>query len=51
MNSKQKLIDACLEQIKTDVANCDLTAIEALICHLAAPKLQAYLPCSKEFLT
>jgi len=44
MNGKQKLIEACLEQIKIDVWNCDLTVIEALICNLPARKLQAFLP-------
>ncbi len=44
MDSRDRLIDAVLEQIKVDVAAGDLTAIEELIRNLSADLLLAYLP-------
>lgn len=43
-DSKQRLIDACLEQIKSDVENGDMTAIEELIRELPTDSLVNYLP-------
>jgi hypothetical protein len=39
-----KLIDAVLEQIKKDVANEDLTAVEELLRFLPPHRLRNYLP-------
>ncbi len=44
MDSRDRLIDAVLEQIKVDVAAGDLTAIEELIRHLPADILLNFLP-------
>jgi len=43
-NSRQRLIDACLEQIKSDVQGGDMTAIEELIWQLPTESLTNYLP-------
>ena len=43
-NSRQRLIDAVLEQIKADVENGDLTAIEEMISNLPADVLMNFLP-------
>lgn len=42
--NKQKLIDAVLEQIKIDVNNSDLTAIEELLKNVDNLFLFGYLP-------
>ena len=39
-----KLIDKVLEQIKADVINGDVTAIEELLKHVPIAALQSYLP-------
>ena len=44
MDSRDRLIDAVLEQIKVDVAAGDLTAIEEMIRHLPADILLNFLP-------
>jgi len=44
MNKHQKLIDAVIEQIKTDVRVKDMTAIEELLCELPIEKLIGFLP-------
>jgi hypothetical protein len=43
-NSRQRLIDAVLEQIKDDVQRGDMTAVEELICKLPTQTLVNYLP-------
>lgn len=43
-DSRARLIDAVLEQIKTDVEVGDFTAIEELIANLPADVLMNYLP-------
>lgn len=43
-NSRTRLIDAVLEQIKADVAQGDMTAIEELIQELPADVLMNFLP-------
>jgi hypothetical protein len=43
-DSRTRLIDAVLEQIKTDVEAGDLTAIEELIRELPADVLMNFLP-------
>lgn len=43
-DSRQRLIDAVLEQIKADVESGDMTAIEELIAHLPADLLMGFLP-------
>jgi hypothetical protein len=43
-NSRQRLIDACLEQIKSDVQGGDMTAIEELLRQLPTDTLTNYLP-------
>ena len=43
-NSRQRLIDACLEQIKSDVQGGDMNAIEELIRQLPTETLINYLP-------
>ena len=40
----QNLIDQVLEQIKTDIASEDMTAIAEMLAHLPEDILQAYLP-------
>ena len=42
--TKQQLLDLVLEQIKTDVANEDLTAIEELIRFVPEERLVSFLP-------
>jgi len=42
--SRQRLIDAVLEQIKSDVQNGDLTAVEELIRELPTDILINFLP-------
>lgn len=44
MNKNQELIDAVIEQIKTDVLGKDMTAIEELLCALPVEKLIGFLP-------
>ena len=44
MNKHQELIDAVIEQIKTDVRGKDMTAIEELLCALPVEKLIGFLP-------
>lgn len=44
---RQDLIDAVLEEIKSDVSKGDVTAIECLISNLDDETLKAYLPESK----
>lgn len=44
MNPRQPVIDAVLDQIRMDVENGDMTAIEELIRHLPLYALQGYLP-------
>jgi hypothetical protein len=44
MDSRDRLIDAVLEQIKVDVESGDLTAIEEMIRHLPADVLMNFLP-------
>ena len=43
-DSRQRLIDAVLEQIKADVTAGDMTAIEELIGNLPADVLINFLP-------
>jgi hypothetical protein len=43
-NSRQRLIDAVLEQIKADVQNGDLTTVEELIRELPTDTLINFLP-------
>ena len=43
-DNRQRLIDAVLEQIKTDVQNADLTAVEELIRELPTDNLINFLP-------
>ena len=43
-DSRQRLIDAVLEQIKADVAQGDMTAIEELIRELPTDTLINFLP-------
>jgi hypothetical protein len=43
-NSRQRLIDAALEQIKSDVQREDMTAIEELIRELPTDTLINFLP-------
>ena len=44
MNKHQELIDAVIEQIKTDVRDGDVTAIEELLCALPVENLIGFLP-------
>ena len=44
IGTKQELVDAVLEQIKSDVENGDVTAIEELLFFLENKKLIQYLP-------
>lgn len=44
MDSRDRLIDAVLEQIKADVERADMTAIEELIRNLPADVLMNFLP-------
>ena len=44
MNKHQELIDAVIEQIKTDVRGKDMTAVEELLCALPVEKLIGFLP-------
>tara|TARA_R110002096_G_scaffold184582_1_gene363130 strand:+ start:1043 stop:1240 length:198 start_codon:yes stop_codon:yes gene_type:complete len=41
---KQRVVDAVLEEIKVDLANGDVTAIECLLMFLPVEKLKGYLP-------
>jgi hypothetical protein len=41
---KQELVDKCIEEIKRDVANGDVTAIDELLMFLPAKYLKGYLP-------
>jgi hypothetical protein len=41
---KEKLINAVIEQIKTDIENGDLTAIAEMLERLPRETLAAYLP-------
>lgn len=43
-NSRQRLIDAVLEQIKSDIQNGDLTTVEELIRELPTDTLINFLP-------
>lgn len=43
-NRKQELIDKCIEQIKKDVSEGDLTAIDELLRNLPNNYLEGYLP-------
>lgn len=43
MNDNQKLINAVLEQIKTDIRNGDLTAIEELLLAVPSERLVGFL--------
>ena len=43
-DSRQRLIDAVLDQIRHDVEAGDFTAIEELICDLPTDTLINYLP-------
>ena len=44
IGTKEELVDAVLEQIKKDVAEGDVTAIEELLLFLDNKKLISYLP-------
>ena len=44
MNRNQSVINAVLDQIRLDVANGDMTAIEELIQNLPLDILQGFLP-------
>lgn len=44
MDSRDRLIDAVLEQIKVDVESGDMTAIEEMIRYLPADVLMNFLP-------
>lgn len=44
MDSRDRLIDAVLDQIRADVENGDFTAIEEMIRHLPADVLMNFLP-------
>lgn len=44
MDSRERLIEAVLEQIEQDVQVGDFTAIEEMIRHLPADILMNYLP-------
>jgi len=44
MDKHQELIDAVIEQIKTDVRFKDMTAIEKLLDELPVEKLIGFLP-------
>ena len=44
MDSRDRLIDAVLEQIKADIEAGDLTAIEEMIRQLPADVLMNFLP-------
>jgi len=41
---KQELVDRCLEQIKQDVADGDVTAIDEMLMFLPIKYLKGYLP-------
>ena len=41
---KQKLIDMAIEQIKKDIENGDLTAVDELLKHCSDKNLMFYLP-------
>ncbi len=41
---KQELVDKCIEEIKRDVANGDVTAIDELLMFLPTKYLKGYLP-------
>jgi hypothetical protein len=41
--SKDELIDAVIEQIKNDIQNKDLTAVDELLRFVPAPYLEKYL--------
>ena len=43
-DAKQKLVDACLEQIKEDIQSGYVTAIDELLMHLPTNLLKGYLP-------
>ena len=42
---KQRLVDAVIEEIKVDIANGDVTAIDELLMFLPVERLKGYLPC------
>jgi hypothetical protein len=44
MNKNQQVINAVLDQIRLDVANGDMTAIEEMLLHLPLYILQGFLP-------
>jgi len=41
---KQRVVDAVLEEIKVDIANGDVTAIDELLMFLPVERLKGYLP-------
>lgn len=41
---KQRLVDAVIEEIKVDIANGDVTAIDELLMFLPVERLKVYLP-------
>jgi len=43
-NEKSCLVDAVIDQIKLDIANGDVTALEELLVFLDNEVLQSYLP-------
>ena len=44
MDNKQDLVDKCLEQMKKDFAEGDLTAIDELLMYIPNRYLKGYLP-------
>lgn len=44
MDSRQKLVDAVLQQIKKDIVSGDSTAVEALIQNIDWDQLVQFLP-------
>jgi len=44
MSNKMAIIDSVIDQIKLDIVNGDITALEELLEYIPIENLQAYLP-------
>ena len=44
MSNKMAIIDCVIDQIKLDIVNGDITALEELLEYIPIENLQAYLP-------
>lgn len=48
MVNKETIINEVIEQIKIDIQNCDISAIEELLMSCPKKNLMAYLPENKQ---